>query len=358
MRKSLTGLVAVGLTLALAACGSSTGDNDPNSVNANKGATIGLALPTKAQTRWIADGNNMVQQFTEMGYKSDLEYANDDGKNQAAQIQSMIDRGDKLLVVGAVDSTTLVPVLAKAAAAKIPVVAYDRLILGTPNVNYYATFDNLHVGVLQGNLLVSRLGLPENKGPFTLEIFAGAPTDNNAKVFYTGAMSILQPYIDSGTLVVKSGQTSFDKVATANWDGAVAGKRMTALLKDYYPTGSVDAVLAPNDGLALGIVKAFGSRKLPVISGQDAELTSVKAIIAGQQTGTVYKDTRELAKVAVQMSNALLTGETPIVNDTKTYNNGMKVVPTYLLAPVAVDKTNYKALLVDGGYYTAKDLAP
>jgi putative multiple sugar transport system substrate-binding protein len=356
VRKSLTGLVAVGLALALAACGSSTDDN-PESVNANMGATVGLALPTKAQTRWIADGNNMVKQFTDMGYRTNLQYAADDSKNQAAQIQSMIDNGNKLLVIGAVDSSTLAPVLANAAKANIPVVAYDRLIVDSPHVDYYATFDNLRVGVLQADLLVARLGLADGKGPFNIELFAGASTDNNARVFFTGAMSVLQPYLDEGTLVVKSGQTTFDEVATNNWDGAVAGKRMTALLKDYYPTAAVDAVLAPNDGLALGILKAFGSRKLPVISGQDAELASVKSIIAGQQTGTIYKDTRELAKVTVQMGNALLTRATPIVNDTTSYDNGVKVVPTYLLQPIAVDKANYRALLVDGGYYTESELS-
>ena len=355
MRKSLTGLVAVGLALALAACGS-TNNSDTKGVNANMGATIGLALPTKAQTRWIADGNNMVKQFTNMGYKTDMLYAEDDAKNQAAQVQSMIDRGDKLLVIGAVDSSTLTPVLANAAKAGIPVIAYDRLIVDSPNVDYYATFDNLRVGVLQANLLVQRLGLADGRGPFTIEIFAGAPTDNNANVFFDGAMSVLKPYLESGKLVVKSGQTSFSEVATVKWDGPTAGKRMTALLQAYYPTGSVDAVLAPNDGLALGILKAFGSRKLPIISGQDAELASLKSIIAGQQTGTIYKDTRELAKVTVQMGNALLTGTTPIVNDLKSYNNGVKPVPTYLLQPIAVDKANYQALLVDGGYYTEAEL--
>jgi putative multiple sugar transport system substrate-binding protein len=354
VRKSLTGLVAVGLAVALAACGS-TNDSASEGVNANMGATIGIALPTKAQTRWITDGENMVSQFTEMGYKTELQYANDDSKNQAAQLQSMLDRGDKLLVIGAVDSSTLGPVLAKAKQAGVPVLAYDRLIVDSPNVDYYATFDNLQVGVLQGELLVQRLGLPDAAGPFTIEIFAGAPTDNNATVFYTGAMSVLQPYLDSGKLVVKSGQTTFEQVATKNWDGPTAGKRMSALLKEYYPGGEVDAVLAPNDGLALGILKSF-SGKLPIVSGQDAELASIKSIIADQQTGTIYKDTRELAKVAVQIGNALLTDADPIVNDTTTYDNGVKVVPTYLLKPVAVDKSNYKGLLVDGGYYTEQEL--
>jgi putative multiple sugar transport system substrate-binding protein len=365
VRKSLTGLVVVGLAMALAACGgqSNTGSAKAGSVRAEQGATIGLAMPTKTQTRWIADGNNMVQQFTQMGYKANLQYANDDAKTQAAQIQAMINQGDKLLVIGAVDGSQLTSVLANAAKQNIPVIAYDRLIVNTANVAYYATFDNLRVGVLQGNLLVKRLGLPDAKGPFNIELFAGAATDNNAKIFYTGAMSVLQPYIDSGKLVVRSKQTDFAKIATANWDGPTAAKRMSALLNQYYATGKVDAVLAPNDGLAISLLKSFKddgygtqAKPLPLISGQDAELNSVKSIIAGDQTGTVYKDTRELAKVAVQMANALLTGGTPAVNDTTSYNNGVKNVPTYLLQPVAVDQANYKTLLVTGGYYTAAQL--
>jgi putative multiple sugar transport system substrate-binding protein len=298
-----------------------------------------------------------------MGYKTNLKFGQNDVKGQIAQIQAMIDQGDKLLVIAAIDGSALGPVLANAAKKNIPVIAYDRLIVNTPNVALYATFDNLRVGVLQATLLVNRLGLNTGKGPFTIELFAGASTDNNAKIFFTGAMSVLQPYIDSGKLVVRSGQTTFAKVNTANWDGVTAGKRMSAILGQFYSTGKVDAVLSPYDGMSIGILKAFtddgyGTKKkpLPLISGQDAELPSVKSIIAGAQTGTIYKDTRELAKVAVQMANAELTGGTPAINDTTSYNNGVKVVPTYLLQPVAIDQANYKTLLVTGGYYTAAQL--
>jgi len=365
VRRTLSGLVAVGLTLALAGCGSSdSATTKAGGVNANEGATVGIALPTEKQTRWTADGANMAQQFQDMGYKTSIKFADDDAKNQVAQIQTMIDNGDKLLVIGAVDGTQLTSVLAKAAQANIPVVAYDRLIRDSPNVNYYATFDNLQVGVLQGNLIVNRLNLTAGKGPFNIELFAGSPDDNNATFFYNGALQVLKPYLDSGKLVVRSGEQDFKTVSTKGWDGAVAAKRMKSLLKTNYSAEKVDAVLSPNDGIAQGIIgelKADGygtkAKPLPFITGQDAEVNSVKSIIAGEQTGTVYKDTRELAKVAVQIGNALLTGAKPMTNNTTTYDNGLKVVPTYLLPPIAIDQTNYETLLVEGGYYTKANLS-
>ena len=360
MRKSLTGLVTVGLALALAACGSTDeGADSATGVDANMGATIGISMPTKTSTRWIADGNNMVQQFTDMGYKVNLQYADNNVKNQVAQVQSMVDQGDKLLVIAAVDGSSMDAVLAKAAAKKVPVIAYDRLLTKTKNVDYQATFDNVQVGTLQGQLLIDRLGLSTGaKGPFNVEIFAGAADDANAKSFYTGGMAVLQPYIDSGEIVIRSGQTKFELVTTERYDAKIAATRMTKILAANYSSARVHAVLSPYDGMSIGIIgaltaKGYGTKAkpLPIISGQDAELASVKSIIADQQTGTIYKDTRELAKVAVQMGNAALTGVKPIVNDTSTYNNGVKVVPTYLLYPLAIDKTNYKTLLVDGGYY-------
>lgn len=364
MRKSLTGLVVIGLALSLAACGSDT-ESNPNSVYANMGATIGIAMPTKVSERWIADGKNMVQQFTDMGYKVNLQYADNDVKTQVAQVQAMVNQGDKLLVIAAIDGSSMDGVLASAAAKKVPVIAYDRLLTGTANVSYQATFDNVRVGAMQAQLLVDRLGLSKDaKGPFNVELFAGSATDANAKSFYDGAMPVLQPYITSRKIIVRSGETQFEKITTVNYDAKIAGTRMTKILNAYYKTAKVDAVLSPYDGMSIGILNAFkaggygnAAKPLPIISGQDAELASVKSIIADQQAGTIYKDTRELAKVAVQMGNSLLTGQKPIVNDIKTYNNGVKIVPTYLLEPVAVDKANYKALLVDGGYYTEAEIS-
>jgi putative multiple sugar transport system substrate-binding protein len=361
VRKTLTGLVAVGLTLSLAACGS---DAKTDGVYANQGATIGITLPSRAQARWIADGRNMTQQFTAMGYKVNLQFGDDDAKKQQKQVQSMVDQDNKLLVIGAVDGGSLTKQLAAAAKKKIPVIAYDRLITKTKDVGYQATFDNNRVGVLQGQLLVDRLGLSSNKsGPFTIELFAGDVGDVNAKSFYDGAMTVLQPYFDSNDLKIRSGQRDFEVVTTAKYDGPTAGKRLKNLLDTYYKDEKLDAILSANDGMAQGMIKTLkangygsGNKPLPFISGQDAEATSVKSIIRNEQTGTIYKDTRELAKVAVQQGNALLTGSRPMINDRKSFNNGVKIVPTYLLYPVAVDKLNYQKLLVDGGYYKPSDL--
>jgi putative multiple sugar transport system substrate-binding protein len=363
MRTALFRNLAVGTALlALAACGQS-GETTTNSDGGGKGGTVGLAMPTKASERWVFDGDNLVKQFKALGYKTDLQYGDNVVENQVSQIENMITKGDKILVVAAIDGSSLTDVLQKAADSGIKVISYDRLLRGTKNVDYYATFDNFKVGVLQGSYIVDKLGLADGKGPFNLELFAGSPDDNNAGFFFNGAMSVLQPYITSGKLVIKSGQTKFAQVATLRWDGGLAQSRMDNLLSKSYTSGRVDAVLSPYDGISIGILSSLkgvgygtAGKKLPIVTGQDAELASVKSIIAGEQTATVYKDTRELAKVTVQMVNALMTGGTPKVNDTKQYNNGVKVVPSYLLQPVSVDKANYKKILVDGGYYTAAQL--
>ncbi|EJL50801.1 MULTISPECIES: multiple monosaccharide ABC transporter substrate-binding protein [unclassified Rhizobium] len=329
---------------------------------ADKG-TVGIAMPTKSSARWIDDGNNIVKQLQEAGYSTDLQYADDDIPNQLSQIENMVTKGVKVLVIAAIDGTTLSDVLQKAHDAGIKVIAYDRLIRDSGNVDYYATFDNFKVGVLQATSIVDALGLKDGKGPFNIELFGGSPDDNNAFFFYDGAMSVLQPYIDSGKLVVKSGQTGMDKVGTLRWDAATAQARMDNLLSANYTDAKVNAVLSPYDGLSIGIISSlkgvgYGTpdQPLPVVSGQDAEVPSVKSIIAGEQHSTIFKDTRDLAKVTVGMVNALMEGKEPEVNDTKTYDNGVKVVPSYLLTPVAVDKTNYEKILVEGGYYKADQL--
>ena len=320
---------------------------------------VGIAMPTKSSARWIADGNNMVKQFEAAGYKTDLQYAEDDIPNQLAQIENMITKGVDVLVIAAIDGTTLTSALANAHAAGIKVVAYDRLIRDTPNVNYYATFDNFKVGVQQATSLVEGLKkrFPDVH-PWNVELFGGSPDDNNAYFFYNGAMSVLQPMIDSGDIVIPSGQMGMDTVGTLRWDGSVAQARMDNLLSANYTDKHVHGVLSPYDGLSIGIISSLngvgygsGDLKMPIITGQDAEIPSIKAILRGDQYSTIFKDTRELAKVTVNMVNALLAGSEPEINDTKSYDNGVKVVPAYLLEPVPVNKDNWEKVLIDSGYY-------
>lgn len=363
-RAALTAIAgAASLALTLSACGQDSKGGSEESTGSAKGGTIGIAMPTKSSERWIADGNNVVKNLQAKGYKTKLVYGEDDPDQQVSQIENLITQGVKGLIVAAIDNKSLNNVLQQAKDAKIPVIAYDRLILGTPNVDYYASFDNTKVGELQASYIVDKLGLKSGKGPFNIELFAGSNDDNNTKYFFNGAMSVLQPYIDSKKLVVKSGQTKLTQVTTLRWDGATAQKRMEDILTSTYGSAKVDAVLSPYDGISIGILAALksdgygkGSKAIPVITGQDAELASVKSIIAGQQTQTVYKDTRKLAEVASTMVDDVLNGKKPEVNDTKTYDNGSKVVPAYLLQPVSVDKTNYTKELVDTGYYKASEL--
>ncbi|MDP3896685.1 MAG: sugar ABC transporter substrate-binding protein [Mesorhizobium sp.] len=326
--------------------------------------TIGIAMPTKSSLRWISDGDALVAALKEKGYGTDLQYAEDDIPNQLAQIENMITKGSKALIIASIDGTTLSAVLQQAADAGIKVIAYDRLIRDSANVDFYTTFDNFQVGVLQANSLLKGLGYPEKPGPFNIELFGGSPDDNNAFFFYDGAMSVLQPLIDKGDLVVKSGQMGMEKVGTLRWDGAVAQARMDNILSANYSDGSrVDGVLAPYDGLSRGIISSLrgvgygtADQPWPIVTGQDAEVPSVKAIIAGEQYSTVFKDTRELAKVTANLVDAVLSGGTPEINDEKTYNNGVKVVPSYLLTPYSVDKSNYEELVVGSGYIKAEEL--
>jgi putative multiple sugar transport system substrate-binding protein len=327
------------------------------------GTRIGIAMPTKSSARWIADGNNLVQTLQKKGYATDLQYGDDDIPNQLAQIENMITKGAKVLVVAAIDGSTLSGALQQAADRGIKVIAYDRLIRGTAHVDYYTTFDNFQVGVLQASTLVDHLGLPQGKGPFNIELFAGSPDDNNSVFFFNGAMSVLKPYLDSGKLVVRSGQVTLDKVGTLRWDGATAQARMDNLLSAYYGKDKIHAVLSPYDGISIGILSSLkgvgyctAQQPCPAVSGQDAEVPSMKSILRGEQYSTVFKDTRELAKVTTALIDAIVAGKPPTVNDTTTYNNGVKVVPAYLLKPVAVTADNYQDILIDSGYYQEAQL--
>ncbi|TNC49859.1 sugar ABC transporter substrate-binding protein [Rubellimicrobium rubrum] len=350
------------VSAALAAATLAVGFAAP--VFAQDKGTIGIAMPTQSSARWISDGNSMVEQFEAAGYDTVLQYAEDDIPTQLSQIENMISQGVDALVVAAIDGTTLSSALENAAAAEIPVIAYDRLIRDSANVSYYATFDNFQVGVLQANSLVACLNdrFADQK-PWNVELFGGSPDDNNAFFFYDGAMSVLQPMIDAGDVVVPSGQMGMDVVGTLRWDPATAQSRMDNLLSANYGDKSLHGVLSPYDGLSIGILSSVkgvgygsGDMAMPCVTGQDAEVPSVKSIIAGEQNSTVFKDTRELARVTVGMVDAVLQGGEPEINDTETYDNGVKVVPSYLLVPVPVDASNYEETLVGSGYYAAEDL--
>lgn len=349
----------------------SEGDDD-GEAEASEGGRIGVAMPTRSSERWIADGDNVKKQLEALGYEVDLQYAEDDIPTQVDQLDNMITQGADLLVIASIDGTALTSQLESAAENNIPVIAYDRLIRDSEHVDYYATFDNFEVGVQQATSVLVGLELlnkdgseGDAEGPFNIELFAGSPDDNNATFFFDGAMSILQPYIDDGTLEVKSGQTDFATIAILRWDPATAQSRMENLLTSTYSSGDdVDAVLSPYDGLSIGILGALkgagygtGDQPYPIVSGQDAEAPSVKSIIADEQFATIFKDTRELAEATVDMVDTIMSGGEPSGLDTETYDNGVKVVPTVQLPPHVVYKDNYEELLIDSGYYSEDDLS-
>jgi putative multiple sugar transport system substrate-binding protein len=368
-KKVLLATLAAGSMLALAACSGGAGGGGEGE---GDGGLIGVAMPTKSSERWIQDGDSVKEQLEEQGFTVDLQYAEDDIPTQVSQVENMITKGAEALIIAAIDGTTLSEVLQTAADADIPVIAYDRLIRDSENVDYYASFDNFVVGQQQAWSVLNGLGLTEldgtpidgaPEGPFNIELFAGSLDDNNAFFFFDGAMDVLQPLIDDGTLVVKSGQTDIEQVATLRWDGETAQSRMEDILTADYSDGSqVNAVLSPYDGISRGIISALTDAgytvgdEWPIISGQDAELDSVKAINSGEQYATIFKDTRELAVVAVDMATALLEGEEPEVNNTEDYDNGVKVVPSFLLDPVIVVQDNITEVLVDSGYWTEEEI--
>ena len=355
-RHLLTGSIgAAAVALTASACASEDGGGD------GSGKKVGISMPTKTSERWILDGDNLKSSFEDEGYEVTLQYANDVAADQVSQIETMVGQNVDVLVIAAIDNKSLSGVLAQAKDQDITVIAYDRLILDTPDVDYYASFDNTKVGTLQGTFIAEALELETAPGPFNIELFAGALTDNNTQYFFNGAWAVLEPYVSQGKLVVKSGQTTLEQIATENWDGAVAQERMDNILSNFYNDGSiVDAVLSPYDGISRGIIASLqgnGYTTMPVITGQDAELESVKYIIDGLQSMTVYKDTRELAATTVDMVVAVLDGKKPDINDNTTYDNGVKVVPAHLLEPVSVDINNYQEVVVDSGYINEDDLA-
>lgn len=331
---------------------------------ASKGR-VGVSMPTKSSERWIRDGEGIKTGLEALGYEVDLQFAEDVVDAQVSQIENMITKGVDALVIAAIDGSTLTGVCAKAKEQGAVIVAYDRLLMNTADVDFYATFDSIEIGKLQGGDIVNKLGLKDGKGPFNIELFAGSLDDNNAPLYFEGALIELQPYIDSGMLVVKSGQTDLNQVATQNWDGQIAQARMDNLLSAHYSDGSkVDAVLSPYDGLSIGILsslKAVGYGKtadlpFPVITGQDCEIPSIKSIIAGEQASSVFVDTRALARVAVDLVSQALRGEEVVVNKPEAYDNGVKKVSAMAINAQVVDLATYEQVLIDSGYYTQDDL--
>jgi putative multiple sugar transport system substrate-binding protein len=373
-RKLISALVCTAMVASmLSGCGNKTTTDNKSTTKSSAASTeastttakdtgksrVGVAMPTKDLQRWNQDGSNMKTELEKAGYTVDLQYANNDVGTQVSQIETLISNGAKVLVVASIDGKSLSDPLAKAKAAGIPVIAYDRLIMNTDAVSYYATFDNYKVGTKQGEYIRDQLKLDSAAGPFNIEIFTGDPGDNNAKFFYNGAMDVLKKYIDQKKLVVKSGSVDFADVATANWSTETAQGRMDAILASHYADGTkLDAVLCSNDSTALGVENSLAAYTgtWPIITGQDCDIANVKNILAGKQSMSIFKDTRKLAQQTVKMVGSILSGQKAEVNDTKSYDNGKGIVPTYLCDPEYVDKSNYKDKLITSGYYTEDQL--
>ena len=351
--KKIISAVAAGLLLA-------------GAVFAAPKTMVGVSMPTKSLQRWNQDGSNMAKELKKAGYVVDLQYANNDIALQTSQIENMLTKGCKVLVIASIDGSALKSVLDNAKKEGVKVIAYDRLIMNSDAVSYYATFDNYKVGTLQGDYLVDKLGLKSRAkdNPAYIEFFTGSPDDNNINFFFGGAMDVLKPYLDSGVLVCRSGQTSKAQCATLNWSTEAGQKRMENLIasQKYGPNGTkLDAVYSSNDSVGQGITNAlvaagYTAANFPLVTGQDCDITSVKNMIAGTQAMSVFKDTRTLASQVVKMVDAIAKGGKPPINDTKTYDNGTGIIPSFLCEPVFGDKSNYKKLLIDSGYYTAKQL--
>ena len=324
------------------------------------GQKVGVSMPTKDLQRWNQDGENMQKLLEKAGYTVDLQFASNDVQQQLNQVTNMINNGCEVLVIAAIEGSSLGSALDLAKEKGIPVIAYDRLLMESDAVSYYATFDNYKVGTVQGTYIKEQLDLDNAEGPFNLEVTAGDPGDNNANFFYSGAIDVLKPYIESGKLVVKSGQIEFNDVATPTWKTEVAQTRADGIIATYFSDGdNIDAWLCSNDSTALGVENALEANydgEWPIITGQDCDIANVKNMIAGKQSMSIFKDTRTLATQTVKMVDAILKGTEAPVNDTETYNNGVKVVPSYLCEPVFADVNNYEELLIKSGYYKAEDL--
>ncbi len=377
MKKVLAIILVVILAFTLVACNSAPAPSAAPSAAASKApeaptGKVGIAMPTKSLERWNRDGAFLEKQFKDKGYKVSLVFSNNNVTQQVNDIENLIADKVNLLVIAAVDGTSLSNVLKSAADAKIPVIAYDRLIMNTNAVSYYVSFDNYTVGKLQGQFVVDtlKLKLDDKSKSYNMEITCGDPADNNATFFYNGAYDVVKPFIDAGILKVPSGQKKFEECATAQWLTDKAMNRMQNILASFYSKGTqLDVALCSNDSTALGVTKAISSdyagKNQVIITGQDGDEANLANIIDGKQTMTVYKAVANEAVVTVDLGLSLLKGEKPdgtliskagwkfqCTYDTKTYNNNNGIVPSYLLVPSVVTKDNLKKELVDTGYYT------
>ncbi len=363
----LVALASAGvLAMSLQACASATpeaGGGAGQAIDCN----VGITMPTRSLERWINDGEQLQKQLKEANCTVDLQYADNKVDQQISQIQNQIAGGAKILVIASIDGTALGPVLEEAAKQEITVIAYDRLINGSPNVHYYATFDNYKVGQLQGEFLKEQLKLDSATEPINFEPFAGSPDDNNAKFFFSGAWDVLLPYVEKGTLKVQSGKApksndEWASIGIQGWASDKAQAEMDNRLSSFYTGKKVQAVLSPNDSLAIGIQASLKSagyqagQDWPLVTGQDADKANVKAILAGEQAMTVWKDTRKLGERVFTMIQQIIKGEKVEVNDEKTYDNGVKVVPSYLIEPEVVVKDTVQSKLIDSGFLKAADV--
>lgn len=368
MKKVLALVLSVLMVISFAACSKNKTSSETDAEaehNAEAGdnsGLIGVSMPTKDLQRWNQDGDNMKAELETAGYAVDLQYGANDIPTQVSQIENMIANGCKVLVIAAIDGNALGTVLAEAKEAGIPVIAYDRLIMDSDAVSYYATFDNWKVGLFQGQFILDALDLENADGKtYNIEFITGDPGDNNINFFFDGAMSVLQPYLDNGTLICPSGQVEKAAVATANWATDEAQKRFENILSSYYADGTpLHAVLASNDATACGVENAIASSYsndvYPVITGQDCDIAIMPNLVTGKQAMSVFKDTRTLASKVVEMVDALMKGTEPLINDTKTYDNGTGIIPSFLCDPVACTADNYEELLIESGYYTMEQI--
>lgn len=376
MKKLLSFLLVAIMVLSVVACSESKSTDekeedsavaeDSQELDDESGDTkvevkkVGVAMPTKDLQRWNQDGENLKKELEAKGFEVDLQFANNDIGTQVSQIENMIANNCNVLVIAAIDGSALTTALEQAKTNNIPIISYDRLIMNSDAISYYATFDNTRVGEIQGQYIVDALDLENTDETFNIEVFTGPTDDNNVNFFYGGAMKVLEPYIDKGTLNVVSGKYSLAEAATKEWSTEESQKRMENLISAYYSDGTqLDAVLSSNDSVANGVTNALVnsySGDYPVLTGQDCEITSMKNLVKDLQTMSVFKDTRQLAAKVVEMVVAISEGAEVPINDTETYDNGTGIVPSFLLDPIAVDKDNYKEVLIDSGYYSEDDL--